>query len=238
MKHNSWRCHYIMTVLTTIACFSPLSVIGLIQFNSASSARDKGDYESAIKHKRSAKRWSVVACVVGLFVTAACIFVALMVAAKIGYISVKVEPVRSAHHYDSNPDAVRFWPEGVRPHDRYPSDPNQVNFLPEPTYASNPDAVHFQPEPQYTKYPHNPDQVHFLPDATKRPYPSNPDQVHFLSDNTNKEYPSDPDLVHFLPESVDSKYPSNPDEVHFVPEEVYFEPDVRPIKPKYVTPSK
>ena len=57
-KAGKWTCHYVMTILTTIFCFGPLSVVGLVHFLAAKAHQKQGNMVEARKRKRQARCWS------------------------------------------------------------------------------------------------------------------------------------------------------------------------------------
>jgi len=191
-----WTCHYVMSILTTIVCFGPLSVIGLVHFLSARTEKNRGDYDSAVKHKRTAKFWTMLACITGLLFTVVAVLFCAFIASKFGLIRFsRVQPA----DYQHDPAAVNFLSDG----DNYQHHSDQVIFKPEPTnYPHNPNMVQFLPDnTKATDYPHNPNLVNFLPDKTTD-YPHDPNMVHFVSEN----YPHHPELVRFMT----PRYPNRP----------------------------
>lgn len=71
MSKNLWTAHYVFSVLTTICCFGPMSVIGLLHLLGAQTEYRLGHTASALSKKKHAKAWSIMAWVFGLLLAAA-----------------------------------------------------------------------------------------------------------------------------------------------------------------------
>ena len=209
-----------MTILTTIACFGPLSVIGLVHFLTARTEKNTGDYEAAMKHKSSAKRWSMFACILGLFITIAIVLCCVFFAHRYGLVRFAVvKPV----DYPHNPAAVRYISDGAN----YPHHASQVIYG-GVGYRHNPSMVLYLSD-KTTDYPHDPNQVIFLSDKTTD-YPHKPNQVVYLPDRTT-DYQHHPDQVKYQPDGT-TNYPHNRNQVQYMPEGYAHHPeDVEYVNP-------
>ncbi len=58
--------HLALAIITTILCCLPLGAVGIIKASRVSTEFQAGNYEAALKYSADAKKWSIIAIIVGV----------------------------------------------------------------------------------------------------------------------------------------------------------------------------
>jgi uncharacterized membrane protein YvbJ len=58
--------HLALAIITTILCCLPLGAVGIIKASRVSTEFQAGNYEAALKNSADAKKWSIIAIIVGI----------------------------------------------------------------------------------------------------------------------------------------------------------------------------